>query len=96
MLYPDHVTSNQASSRAWVALFLGILGLALPLLSPAAVVLGSKALKQIGSGHAQAEGTTPARVGIVLGYLGSAWLAFCLFIAGIYVYGLLTGQYPPK
>ncbi len=90
---PPHEAAH-TNVRAVSALLLGIFGLALPLLSPAAVVLALKALKQQRQGVA--EGKTAATAGLILGYIGSAWLAFCLLIAGIYLVGYLTGEYPPK
>lgn len=90
------MTASHSSSKAWAALLFGVFGLALPLLSPVAVVLGWKALKDIGQSREQIGGKAPAAVGIALGCVGTAWLAFCLLIAGIYLVGYLTGQYPPK
>lgn len=87
------MTANQSSSKAWAALLLGIFGLALPLLSPAAVVFGRKALKEIDRSQEQMGGRAGATLGMVLGYVGSAWLAFCLLIGGIYLFGYLTAQY---
>ncbi len=92
----SEVTANQSSSKACAALLLGIFRLALPLLSPAAVVFGRKALKDIERSQEQIRGRGGATVGMALGYVGSAWLAFCLLIGGIYLFGYLTGQYPPK
>ena len=90
------MTANQSSSKAWAALLLGIFGLVLPLLSPAAVVLGSKALKEIRQSQGQVGGEAAATAGMALGWVGNAWLAFCLLIAGIYLVGYLTGEYPPR
>jgi hypothetical protein len=66
-----------ASSRAITALVLGILSLVCcPLCGPVAWYLGNAEGKEIREGRSPASGETLAKVGFVLGIIGTLWLGF--------------------
>jgi hypothetical protein len=86
---PPAAPAGRASTRAIVALVLGICGLSGcgAILAPFAWYLGAVERKAIAAGLAPAEGATIAQVGMILGMIGTALLAFgliwILFMGGM-------------
>jgi hypothetical protein len=76
---PPAAQAPTASQQAITALVLGILSLVCcPLVGPVAWYMGNAEGKAIREGRAPAAGETLAKVGFILGILGSLWLAFWL------------------
>jgi hypothetical protein len=82
------------SRKAVASAILGIAGLPFCPAAPIAVYLGWKALSDVKASGGELQGSGWALFGIVLGAIGTAFLAFVTLIAVIYLYGWLTGQYP--
>jgi hypothetical protein len=87
---------NKPSTRALVALILGIVGilanlagccccfsLILGLCSPVAAFLGFQERKDIEGGRAPAAGQTLATVGMILGLVGTAFFALLLLFHAV-------------
>lgn len=83
--------TSSPSRVALASLTLGVAGLAFCPVAPFAIFLGRKALA---AGLQDPTVTIMSRTGIVLGVVGSLFLAVVILIAGIYFYGWVTGQYP--
>lgn len=78
--------SQPASSRAILALILGILGLILcGVLSPFAWWFGAAELRDIKAGLAPYSGQSLAMIGMVLGIIGTVFLAHSCCGIAIYV-----------
>jgi hypothetical protein len=76
---PSAVQAQPASQRAITALVLGILSLVCcPFVGPVAWYMGNAEAKAIRAGQASAAGETLAKVGFILGILGSLYLAFLM------------------
>lgn len=95
LFYFVYVTLTRGASRphqlALISLVLGVAGLLFFPLAPFAIFLGRKASA---AGPRDASIKTMSRIAIVLGIIGSVFLAFAILIAGIYAYAYLTNQYP--
>jgi hypothetical protein len=77
-----------ATGTATTVLVLAIVGLlCCPITSPMAWVMGSRELRAIARGEAPVANRPPAQVGMVLGILGTAILAFSL-LCGLLVIGI--------
>ena len=79
-----------ASTQAITSLVLGILGLVCcPLLGPVAWFLGDQEAKAIAQGRSPATGEGIAKIGFILGILGSIYLAgvalWVFFLGGMAV-----------
>jgi hypothetical protein len=76
-------TPPAAGSRATTALVLGLLGfLCCQLTAPIAWFIGRRELDAIAAGESPAAGESQARVGMILGIIGSAMLAVTLVWIG--------------
>ena len=84
----------QVSRKAIASAILGFAGLPFCPAAPFAIYLGWKALADVKASGGTLEGSGLALTGIVLGGIGTAFLAFVTLIGLIYLYGWLTGQYP--
>jgi hypothetical protein len=79
-------SAQSASSQAITALVLGILSLlCCPFVGPIAWWLGNQERKAIREGRAPAAGDTLALVAVILGILGTIYLAF--FVLWILFFG---------
>lgn len=96
LLYYAYATWKRGTSRprqmALASLTLGVAGLLFCPLAPLAFYFGRKA-SQAGS---QTDGNVAVmlRIGVVLGIIGSLFLALVAIMANIYLYAWLTNQYP--
>jgi len=80
------VPSEPASSRAIWSLVLGILGLVLcGILSPLAWWLGASELRDIKAGLSPQSGQGIATAGVVLGIIGTVFLAISCCGAALYI-----------
>lgn len=83
---PSGTPAQSASGKAITALVLGILSiLCCGLLGPIAWILGSSEGKAIAAGQSAAAGETIAKVGMILGIIGTVLLVLSLawmFFAG--------------
>lgn len=93
---PSFSPGPGTSGKALLSLALGLGGILFCLMSPLAIYVGRKALEEIKASGDRLGGSTSAQVGIALGWIGSAFLAFVTWIAAIYLEGWLSGEYPPK
>jgi len=82
------------SRKAVASAILGVAGLPFCPVAPIAVYLGWKALSDVKASRGDLEGVGLALAGVVLGMIGTAFLAFVTLIALLYLYGWMTGQYP--
>lgn len=95
LLYFAYATWKRGASRpaqaAFASVTLGVAGLLFCPLAPLAIYFGRKA-SRAGS---QMDGTISmmSRVGVVLGIIGSVFLALVVLMASIYFYVWLTDQY---
>ena len=94
---PPPGAPEKKSNRAMTSLILGILGIiCCGLLAPVAWYMGSEELKAIRAGTAPAQNETTAKVGMILGIIGSILLILTLiwifFAGGMAVLGGMTGQ----
>jgi len=85
---PRHATQANASSRATITLVLGVLAITCTglLTGIPAIILGFMELRAIKAGHAPAGGESSAKVGLVLGLIGTilaaiAIIAFIIIVA---------------
>jgi hypothetical protein len=77
---------SKASSRAITALILGIVRIiCCPLVAPIAWYLGAQEGKAVASGAAPAAGEGLAKAGMILGIIGTVFLA--LWVIYIFVFG---------
>lgn len=85
---------TQVSRKAIASAILGFAGLPFCLVAPFAIYLGWRALADVKASGGTLGGSGLALIGIVLGGIGTAFLAFATLTAAIYLYGWITGQYP--
>jgi len=84
----------QVSRKAIASAILGFVGLPFCPVAPIAIYLGWKALTDVKASDGTLDGFGLAFTGIVLGGIGTAFLAFVTSTGLIYLYSWLTGQYP--
>jgi hypothetical protein len=85
------------SGRATLILVLGILGIVCcPVLGPAAWIMGKNELAAIAAGQSPAKEEGMAKAGMILGIIGTVFLAFGLlwvvFFGGLSVLSAVFGQ----
>lgn len=82
--------AEQIRKQANWAASLGVAGfLCMPVVAPFAVYLGHRSLGAIRRSEAGLEHRGAARVGVILGWLGSALLAFALVASALEIVELL-------
>lgn len=90
--------SQSAGTQAVIALILGILGLipCCSLLAPIAWFIGNQELKAIAQGRSSATGEVFAKIGMVLGMLGTLLLVLLLlwifFMGGLAVLSSIANR----
>src|SRR5260370_30317217 len=83
----------ETSGKAIASLVCGIAGFVIPILSAiAAIVLGHLSLSEIRKSGGRLKGQSMAVAGLVLGYVGVAFLPFILIIAAIAIPNLLRSR----
>lgn len=90
----DSPRSERTNGKAILSLGLGLGGILFCLVSPLAIYLGHKALKEIRASGGSMSGLGAAQAGIALGWIGTVFLAFIMWIASIYLRGWFRGEYP--
>lgn len=89
--YPNFTGQPQTSGKAVASLICGVLFFFLPA-SIAAVILGHLSLSEIRKSAGRLKGDGMAVAGLVLGYVGIAFIPFILIIAAIAIPNLLRAR----